>query len=374
MNSTDTHVSLKDSPDNHGAVVNIVSWFLLICSSLLTLTRLGTKYGVSKAFHVDDGFVVVSLILSIGQTVAISIGVANGLGRHLDTLSSDNVIAFQKSYYAANVLFIASQAFAKVAVIFFFRVITPIDFHRTLTWLLTGTTLAWTFSSILTLLFQCDTPRVWDAITNECIDQRAIWNYINAVNIILDICLIWLPFTVVWELKTKLKRKLVVMSCFATRILTIAAIGWQVFESQKIPNHQDLTFTYWPLAVATSLVQSLGIMTACAPYMKPFLDSLESGLIRSDDIRRRANATGKSVAGYGRQNDSSFASHSGTRASPNELRDLGNPHSTVTASITVKKPENGGDWETGSHSSQVKLIKQVKTWRVTSSPGPARED
>lgn len=169
--------------------------------------------------------------------MAISIGVANGLGRHFDTLSSDNVIAFQKvnrrahssrplkmlksnqSFYAANVLFIASQAFAKVAVIFFFRVITPIDFHRTLTWILTGATLAWAFSSILILLFQCDTPRVWDVITNECIDQRAIWNYINAVNIILDICLIWLPFTVVWELKTKLTRKLVVMSCFATRIL-----------------------------------------------------------------------------------------------------------------------------------------------------------
>ncbi|XXH04037.1 hypothetical protein Hte_010448 [Hypoxylon texense] len=371
MNSSDTHDSLQDSPDNHGAVVNIVSWFLLICSSLLVLTRLGTKYGVSKSFHVDDGFIVVSLILSIGQTVATSIGVANGLGRHLETLSGDNIIIFQKSYYAANALFIASQVFSKLSVIFFIRVISPIAFHRTLTWILIAVTLVWAFSSIPMLLFQCDTPRVWDVIMNECIDQRAIWNYINAVNIILDICLIWLPFTVVWTLKTRLKRKLVVMSCFATRVLTIAAIGWQVEESQKIPNHQDMTFTYWPLVVAVSLVQSLGIMTACTPYLKPFLDSLESGLIRSDDIRRRTVATRKSITGYG----SSFVSQPRpARASPNELRDLGHPNATVTASITVKKPEHGGDWETGSHSSQVKLIKQVKTWRVTSSPNPTNED
>lgn len=67
MNSSATHDSLKDSPDNHGAIVNIVSWFLLICSSLLTLTRLGTKYGVSKAFHVDDGFVVTSLVSHVRQ-------------------------------------------------------------------------------------------------------------------------------------------------------------------------------------------------------------------------------------------------------------------------------------------------------------------
>ncbi|KAI0179385.1 hypothetical protein GGR52DRAFT_303988 [Hypoxylon sp. FL1284] len=375
MNSTDSQVSLHDSPDNHGAVVNIVSWFLLICSSLLVFTRLGTKYGVSKSFHVDDGFIVVSLILCIGQTIATSIGVANGLGRHRDTLSSGNIVVFQKSYYAANVLFVASLAFSKLAVIFFIRVISPIDLHRTLTWILTAATLAWSFSSIPMLLFQCDTPRVWDAFTNKCIDQQAIWNYVNAVSIIIDICLIWLPFVVVWNLQTQLQRKLVVTSCFATRLLTIAATGWQVKEAQGITNHQDATFTYWQLAVAVSLVQSLGIMTACTPYLKPFLDSLESGLMRSDDIRRRANATGKSITGYGRQGISTFRSQSGpTGASPNELRNLGHPNATVTSSITVKKSENGSDWETGSHSSQVKLIKQVKTWKVTSSPGPAGED
>lgn len=123
-----------------------------------------------------------------------------------------------------------------------------------------------------------------------------------------------------------------------------------------------------------SLVQSLGIMTACAPYLKPFLDSLESGLIRSDDIRRRANATGKSTTGYGRQDGFSLASQSKhAPATPNELQVLGHPNATVTASITVKKTDSGGDWETGSHSSQVKLIKQVKTWKVTSSPGPTGE-
>ncbi|KAI1778519.1 hypothetical protein F4818DRAFT_438679 [Hypoxylon cercidicola] len=375
MNSSNILDSLQDSPGNHGAVINIVSWFLLICSSLLVLTRLGTKYGVSKSFNVDDGFIVVSLILSIGQTIAISIGVANGLGRHLDTLSSDGIVAFQKSYYAANVLFVASQAFSKLSIIFFVRHISPIAFHRTLAWILTGATLVWAFSSILMLLFQCDTPRVWDAIANKCNDQRAIWNYINVVNIVVDVCLIWLPFAVVWRLQVRFQRKLVVMSCFATRILTIAAIAWQVEESQTISNHQDLTFTYWLLAVSMSLVQSLGIMTACTPYLKSFLDSLESGLIRSDDIRRRANATGKSISGYGRQDASSVASQSKpVRDPPTELRDLGHPNATVTASITVKKTQSGGDWETGSHSSQVKLIKQVKTWRVTSSPDPKGED
>ncbi|KAI1084205.1 hypothetical protein F5B20DRAFT_524031 [Whalleya microplaca] len=372
MNSSDKHVSLQDSPDNHGAVVNIVSWFLLICSSLLVITRIGTKWGVSKSVHMDDSMIVGSLIFSISQTIATSIGVANGLGQHLENLSNDNLVAFQKSYYAANVLFIASQALSKLSAIFFIRVISPITLHRALSWVLTVATLVWALTSIPILLFQCNTPKIWSLLTNDCINQGSMWNYINVVNILLDVCLIWFSITVVWKLQTRLKRKVVVSSCFATRILTIAAIIWQVQESQKLPNHEDATFRYWSLSLSMSLAQSLGIIAACAPYLKPFLDSLESGLIRSDDIRRRANATGKSISASGysqsRERGSLFTSQSrSTHAASHELSNLGHASSTQTASVTVDTVNVKGDWETGSHSSEAKLIKQVRTWGVTRS-------
>lgn len=75
MNSSDTPVSLQDSPDNHGAVVNIVSWFLLVFSSLLILTRLGTKWAVSRVLHVDDGMIVLSLVESRPSQVPVPVPV-----------------------------------------------------------------------------------------------------------------------------------------------------------------------------------------------------------------------------------------------------------------------------------------------------------
>lgn len=62
MNYSDTHVSLEDSSDSHGAVVNIVSWLLLIFSSLAVLTRLGTKWAVTKQFHMDDVMIIISQV------------------------------------------------------------------------------------------------------------------------------------------------------------------------------------------------------------------------------------------------------------------------------------------------------------------------
>lgn len=53
----------------------------------------------------------------------------------------------------------------------------------------------------------------------------------------------------------------------------------------------DPPFNRWPLVVATQAVQALSIITACVPYLKPFFESLESGMIRSDDLRRRGIRT-----------------------------------------------------------------------------------
>ena len=51
----------------------------------------------------------------------------------------------------------------------------------------------------------------------------------------------------------------------------------------------DATTNDWPVAICAQIVQCLSLSCACCLYLKPFLDSVESGLIRSDDIRRRGS-------------------------------------------------------------------------------------
>jgi hypothetical protein len=48
----------------------------------------------------------------------------------------------------------------------------------------------------------------------------------------------------------------------------------------------------WLTTIAIMLIESLSIITACVPYLKSFFASLESGLIRNDDLRRLAEITG----------------------------------------------------------------------------------
>lgn len=48
----------------------------------------------------------------------------------------------------------------------------------------------------------------------------------------------------------------------------------------------DLTLESWPATLCSLIVESLSVIAACIPYMKPFLDSLESGMMNNDQLRR----------------------------------------------------------------------------------------
>lgn len=101
------------------------------------------------------------------------------------------------------------------------------------------------------------------------------------------------------------RSKFSIACCFGARTILIAsAIAQLVFLHRKAAT-TDLTYRLWPVVVCNQLVQNIGIVTSCVPYIKPFFESLESGMIRTDDLRRR----GDSIAyGY-----NSFSKSSGGR-------------------------------------------------------------
>jgi hypothetical protein len=164
-------------------------------------------------------------------------------------------------------------------------------------------------------------------------------------------------------------------ACCATadELSVIPAVGCQIYYSNKSLNSNDPTFTMWQAVVAMQIVQCLSIVTACVPYLKPFLDSLESGQLRADDLRRRGK-TG--VSGYG--SHPSGGDSTGPKPIPadatasagsqqSKLLELvefpkAKQRSSVTVIANAKEP--GTNWDGQSHSSQTVLIQQTRTWDV----------
>ncbi|KAI4272577.1 MAG: hypothetical protein LQ337_005209 [Flavoplaca oasis] len=198
-------------------------------------------------------------------------------------------------------------------------------------------------------------------------DKTGFWNVYGAFNLITEAALVALPLLIVWKIQTKLKKKVVIFLCFASRTMVLVAIVVQVVYHNRAKGRDDRTFEMWPVVLCAQIVQSLSIITACIPCLKPFLESLESGMLRSDDLRRRGM---NGVYGYGSHNLNSLSnSRSGgkkeksqhaSNASAGKHYKLPNNISTV---VSVNRNEDA-ERDSDSQKSSARIIKYTRTFSV----------
>lgn len=148
---------------------------------------------------------------------------------------------------------------------------------------------------------------------------------------------------------------------------------------------RDTTFDAWAAVLCADITQNISIITACVPYLKPFFTSLQSGMIRADDLKRRgqdstyAAATSNSSKTTKNKSSGTFPtikksfrlnpmvrsrSEQASTASAAKLPFDG-PTMKSTAGVTVSREgRNHGDAEVGSQSSDSRMIRQTTTWVI----------
>jgi hypothetical protein len=109
------------------------------------------------------------------------------------------------------------------------------------------------------------------------------------------------------------------------------------------PVRGDLSLGYWRSAVCEQAVQSLAIVTTSLPYAKMLMHTLDSGMMRMDDSRRRGE-------NYSKDNSSRTY----------ELLDISRDR--------AKRREAAKIHKTNSERTLNTTISQTKTWTVEREP------
>ncbi|OCK93489.1 uncharacterized protein K441DRAFT_697070 [Cenococcum geophilum 1.58] len=283
-------------PVTSGQSINVVSWILLCIMLLSVATRLGTKFTIIRKLEADDGVACLAMLFSSAQTITLSTEIANGLGRHYGDLDKSELLGFQKSSYASNILFIATIWLAKTAVALQVRQLTPVLWQLHLIIGFVIFLAIWGITAIFAASFQCGLPHPYQTNGNHCFNQAVFWDYFGVTNIITDFVLILLPVNVLWDIQINRGRKVAILGCFASRLLVIIAIICQLVYSRGVYTSSDLTYDVWKTTLCAQFVQNLSVVASSIPYLKPFYMGLESGLIRNDDLRRLGSP---SEYGYG---------------------------------------------------------------------------
>ena len=154
--------------------------------------------------------------------------------------------------------------------------------------------------------------------------------------------------------------------------MTITHLEWL----NLVSGGHDPTFDLWLPTLAVQVIQNLSIITACIPYLKPFLESLETGMLGSNDHHRhRLSATYRNTDETVTSTESVSLRHSLAKI----LRGSPKVSKTSTAislqiaagspqqSVTVWAGHSNNDvspWDAASQGSQAKIIRQTRTWTV----------
>ncbi|RWA12217.1 hypothetical protein EKO27_g2899 [Xylaria grammica] len=280
-----------------GPLLQILTWLFLSFAILSVATQSITRRATMRRFGASDIALFVALALTIGQMATVLCPAGQNIGNASSQLSPADVDGAFKALYSGDMLGIFSLAGVKGSILMALYVITPRAYHR----VIIGTTGAliavWAIAGAFAVAFQCPPPQRWNILNYICIDIRATRTFIIVLNIVTDVILIIIPSIIVVPTKMSWGKRLTILLGFWSRVGVIAASAVQLFYYRRLVFDETLLGNIWRAMIATEVVQVTSIITACIPFLKPFLMSLESGFLRADDMNRRHEGSSGSSRG-----------------------------------------------------------------------------
>ena len=216
---------------------------------------------------------------------------------------------------AIQILYFCTSVTFKTSLILLYDRIFGIarPFHYTLiaTWCIVA---SYFVACILTAIFECDPVSFyWNKSPTRpggggsCIDETQFYRWNGVANLLIDLLILSLAVPMIWSLMLPARQKASLTAIFLLGAFVFIASVVRVTSFEKF-QPDDLTYTGVAAAIWTDVEQSIGIVCACLPCMRPL---------------------------FGRQ-----MGFRAERTSPS--MGLGNTSSTTTRSINLAKLGNAG--------------------------------
>lgn len=80
-------------------------------------------------------------------------------------------------------------------------------------------------SAFFVVVFPCRPSHVWEIMGDQCINQLSFWEAFAGVNLVIESALILLPVVMVYPVMMDRRKKVIVISGFAARLLYVPNVG-----------------------------------------------------------------------------------------------------------------------------------------------------
>ncbi|KAJ6781329.1 hypothetical protein PWT90_03449 [Aphanocladium album] len=256
---------------------NVMAIVLGIITNLLVIIRLVFKrfYSYRRSLGWDDYTIIGAMLIGIPATIINVLGLtANGMGRDVWTLSSDELNRFGAYFYTMEVLYLAEIACIKLSLSVFYLYIFPGEWTRRFLWATVIFNIASGISFVVAGIVQCmPISFFWDKYTDptavgHCIDINTFgWTH-AAVSIAVDVWMIAIPLSQLRKLQLHWKKKIGVTIMFLlgtfVTIVSILRLQSLIFLARSY----NPTWDQWIVAWWSTIEVHVGMICASLPTLR----------------------------------------------------------------------------------------------------------
>ncbi|KXX73762.1 hypothetical protein MMYC01_209605 [Madurella mycetomatis] len=262
---------------NKGPAILAACITVTTLSTLFVLGRLFVRAHIIRKMYLDDYFMIAALICSWATVGTIIRSVSYGTGRHVATLSEDQLsaaILWTMVGFCPGVMSFGLPKLAVVALLT--RMLNVPRWHAILMWSLAILCLTSLLGCVVLLFAQCTpTHAMWDfTVKRECWSPWVLVDYsifAGSFSAFMDLYFAVYPAIVLFQLQLDL-RKRIALSC-ALGIGSVATVV-AIYKTTRLPGLASPDFIYdtADLTIWTAIEASTIMIAASIPILRPLID------------------------------------------------------------------------------------------------------
>ncbi|CUS11981.1 unnamed protein product [Tuber aestivum] len=263
-----------DSPEDRGPMMLRVNAAFLGCTILFVSLRSYAKISV-KAFGTDDANPFVRQKLSsVGLFVTGFFAMKHGMGRHVGTISPEELVMYTKMVWISGLVHSASIAFVKASLLALYIRLSSSRTYRSLSYITLVLVVSHVISSLTVTIFQCaPVPYMWDkTIKGHCIPTR-IFHFTNTgLDILTGVLICTLPMLMLWGIQLPKRQILGLCIVFSLGALACAASIIRTIYLRELLESHDPTWTVVDSFNWSIIELHAAILAACTLSLKTLME------------------------------------------------------------------------------------------------------
>ncbi|KAK2035205.1 CFEM domain-containing protein [Colletotrichum zoysiae] len=258
------------APTQHDGVMQ---WFrgLLFClPTLFIIIRVANKLMKISPWGWDDLTILIAYVHLASFLPASYLSEQTGGGRDIWTLTPGQITNYLIFFFTFGLLYMTCLFFIKASILFLYLRIFPDEIFRRVLWCTQLFGLLLWLSFTVTSFAVCQPLNFfWNGWAGEskgkCFDLNAFGISHGALNLALDVWMLILPASQLYNLRMKRKKKVGVMLMFSVGIFLTAASAYRVKALVVFAKSYNITAESFETSIISHIELCVGIFVACLP-------------------------------------------------------------------------------------------------------------